>query len=189
MRSLYLPVLGLAFASSACATARPLVAAPAPLSPYDAVYEVAAPTAVPPPRDEVVPPPPTPAYVWIPGYWDWRGRFAWVEGRYVLPPEGRAQYVAQTWRRRDGLYWPIRGHWQYGLVASGPGPFASREGSGVWVAPHVVQPEAQPRVPYGQPYVVGGRPIWTQHSRFGNGHARGYRFRSSGIRFGYGRRW
>lgn len=34
--------------------------------------------------------PPPPAYVWIDGYWDWRGgRRVWIDGHYGPPRRGR----------------------------------------------------------------------------------------------------
>ena len=70
--------------------------------------------APPAPRYEVVPAPRV-GFVWVPGYWDWRGnRHVWVTGRWVkhrrgyyyeparwIEHEGRWRYHAPGWRPGD----------------------------------------------------------------------------------------
>ena len=44
---------------------------------------VVGPPPPPPPRVEYVPVPPGPAYVWVPGFWQWHGRaYTWRSGHW-----------------------------------------------------------------------------------------------------------
>lgn len=69
--------------------------------------------APPPPRMEVVPAA-RPGHVWIPGYWDWRGRrHVWMNGHWE---RGRRGYVyrAPQWVQ-EGDHWRLRrGMWARG---------------------------------------------------------------------------
>jgi hypothetical protein len=68
----------------------------------------------PPPVAVVVPAAPGPGYVWIEGYWDWRGGSrCWVPGRWVLPPRPRAVWAPGHYAagRRGSVWRP--GHWRY----------------------------------------------------------------------------
>src|SRR5829696_1586910 len=77
---------------------------------------VAAPTyidvrvAPPPPRQEVVPEARR-GYLWVPGYWDWRGRrHVWVNGHWERARRGYA-YRAPEWVQ-EGDRWRLRrGAW------------------------------------------------------------------------------
>ena len=66
--------------------------------------------APPPPRHEVVPAARA-GYVWVPGYWDWRGRrHVWVNGHWERARRGYA-YRAPEWVQ-DGDRWRLRrGSW------------------------------------------------------------------------------
>ena len=71
--------------------------------------------AVPPPplRAEVVGVAPGPGYVWVNGYWGWRGRdYAWVPGYYSRPPHPRAVWVAPRWERYHDRYRFHEGRWR-----------------------------------------------------------------------------
>lgn len=58
--------------------------------------------APPPVRYEIVPAP-IRGYVWVPGYWDWRGRHQiWVSGSWVREHPG---YAYQSNRRIEGAHW------------------------------------------------------------------------------------
>ena len=47
-------------------------------------------------------------YVWVPGYWNWRGnRHVWVKGTYVRERVGY-EYSAPRWMQRSGLEWAYR---------------------------------------------------------------------------------
>jgi len=70
-------------------------------------------TGPPPVRAEVVAVSPGPGYVWVPGYYQYRGSsYAWVAGRYERPPRARARWVQGHWERdRRGWYF-VEGHWR-----------------------------------------------------------------------------
>lgn len=56
---------------------------------------------------------PGPRHVWIAGYHRWDGRaYAWVPGRWELPPRQRAVWVSGHWKHsRHGWYWE-EGRWR-----------------------------------------------------------------------------
>ena len=74
-------------------------------------------------RAPVPPPPPVAAgyvgvapgagYVWIDGFWDWRGsRRYWTPGRWARPPRRGAVWVPGQWvREHRGYHWR-RGYWR-----------------------------------------------------------------------------
>lgn len=67
---------------------------------------------VPPPplRHELLPPPRR-GYVWVPGYWDWRGRrHVWVAGAWLRERRGY-HYRPHTWIERNGGWYMDRGRW------------------------------------------------------------------------------
>jgi len=66
--------------------------------------------APPAPRYEVVPAPRA-GYVWVPGYWDWRGqRYVWVRGRWEREHHGM-YWHPNRWVEREGRYVFERGRW------------------------------------------------------------------------------
>lgn len=70
----------------------------------------------PPPtaQVEVVPGAPGPIYVWLPGYWAWRGPrlgYVWVAGRHAVPHPGHA-WVPGHWAPRPGGHVWVHGHWR-----------------------------------------------------------------------------
>jgi hypothetical protein len=67
----------------------------------------------PAPIVEVRPVAPGPRYVWVDGYHRWTGRaYAWVPGRWVVPPRARAVWVPGRWvHEKRGYYW-VDGHWR-----------------------------------------------------------------------------
>lgn len=69
--------------------------------------------APPPPRHEHRGHRPGDDYVWIDGYWAWRGNHhEWVEGRWDRPPHGRHEWIAPRWEHRGGSYVFIEGSWR-----------------------------------------------------------------------------
>jgi WXXGXW repeat (2 copies) len=66
----------------------------------------------PAPQVEVIPAPPGPEYYWVPGYWNWQGRWVWVSGVYVHRPHPHAVWVNGYWAHRRGGYVWMRGHWR-----------------------------------------------------------------------------
>jgi hypothetical protein len=69
--------------------------------------------APPPPRHEVIPAA-RPGYVWVPGFWDWRGRrHVWVNGHWERVRRGYV-YRAPEWVH-EGDRWVLRrGNWVRG---------------------------------------------------------------------------
>jgi WXXGXW repeat (2 copies) len=67
----------------------------------------------PAPIVEVRPVAPGPRYVWVEGYHRWDGRaYAWMPGRWVVPPRARAVWVPGRWvHEKRGYYW-VDGHWR-----------------------------------------------------------------------------
>jgi len=68
-----------------------------PPPPAGAVVEDPAP---PPPQVEVVPVAPDPAYIWIGGDWEWRGRWVWVGGHWAHPAHPGAVWMRGHWGHR-----------------------------------------------------------------------------------------
>lgn len=96
-----LPLVALAFLS--------LAAAPAGAA--TRVYvRVGPPVAI----VETRPVAPTARHVWVAGYHRWDGRaYAWVPGRWALPPGHQKAWFAGHWSHHgnDGWYW-VEGHWR-----------------------------------------------------------------------------
>jgi hypothetical protein len=56
---------------------------------------------------------PGPGYVWVDGFWTLNGgRWAWVNGRWAVPPRPHAVWVADRWERYGGGWRYHRGHWR-----------------------------------------------------------------------------
>ena len=78
-----------------------------------AAVDISVQIAPPTPRYEAVPPP-RHGYVWVPGYWDWRGqRHVWVGGTWARERPGYS-YRAPRWEQRDGRWALNRGDWVRG---------------------------------------------------------------------------
>jgi hypothetical protein len=51
-------------------------------------------------------------YVWVPGYWNWRGnRHEWVRGTW-MPERPGYVYAQPSWRQRDGQWYLEQGRWE-----------------------------------------------------------------------------
>jgi hypothetical protein len=75
----------------------------------DVVVKVAPPAEV----VETRPASPGPNYVWIGGYQKWDGNaYAWVPGRWEVPPHPGARWVAHRWVRRHGGWVFVEGRWR-----------------------------------------------------------------------------
>ena len=75
--------------------------------------EVIVRVAPPAPIVERRPVAPGPRYVWIAGYHRWDGHaYAWVPGRWELPPRPHARWVAHRWVHRHGGWVMVEGHWR-----------------------------------------------------------------------------
>lgn len=69
--------------------------------------------APPPPRVERRKVRPGPDYVWVNGYWLYRGgRHVWVAGHWTTPPRGHHVWIEPRWERRPGGYVFIEGRWR-----------------------------------------------------------------------------
>jgi hypothetical protein len=61
---------------------------------------------------EVVTAPPAVGYIWIPGAWEWNGRWVWAAGRWAYPPRPGAVWVPHHYENRNGVNVFIRGGWR-----------------------------------------------------------------------------
>ncbi|MGP0074715.1 MAG: hypothetical protein ACLPWF_22615 [Bryobacteraceae bacterium] len=56
---------------------------------------------------------PGPGYVWVDGFWNLNGsRWAWVNGRWAVPPHPRAHWDADRWERHGNGWRYHHGHWR-----------------------------------------------------------------------------
>ena len=70
-------------------------------------------TAPPPIRVETYGPAPGAGYIWINGYWGYRGNnYYWVPGRWDRPPRGRRRWEEGRWERRGDRYYWRDGRWR-----------------------------------------------------------------------------
>ena len=68
-----------------------------------------------PPRAVVERRPVSPSrdHVWIRGYHRWDGHaYAWVPGRWEVPPRRHAVWVQPRWVHRNGGYVFVEGYWK-----------------------------------------------------------------------------
>lgn len=70
------------------------------------------PSEPPPSQVEVVPPQPDITFIWVPGAYEWRGRWVWVGGRWASPPHRGAVWIRGGWVLRDHHSVWVRGHWR-----------------------------------------------------------------------------
>jgi hypothetical protein len=64
-------------------------------------------------RVEVIPAAPGVGFVWLRGYWAYRGAdFAWTSGRWERPIEGRREWVPHRWEHDRNGWYLIEGHWR-----------------------------------------------------------------------------
>mgnify|MGYP006910579844 FL=1 len=55
---------------------------------------------------------PSPAHVWLTGYWTWRNaRYEWLAGRWELPPTPTSVWVAPRWEQQGVAYRFFEGYW------------------------------------------------------------------------------
>jgi hypothetical protein len=66
----------------------------------------------PAPQAEVVGVSPGPAYVWVPGYWTWQGRWVWIGGCWTIRLHPHAVWVGGHWGHRGHGYVWVRGYWR-----------------------------------------------------------------------------
>ena len=66
----------------------------------------------PPIRYERRPPIPAPGYVWVDGFWAWRGgRYVWVPGHWDRPPYAGAYWSHPHYDRYEDGWHYHEGHW------------------------------------------------------------------------------
>ena len=95
-------------ASTQPAASPTTTAEPAPVA-EDTVIEEAPPAV----QQEVIVERPSPAYVWIGGYWGYQGRhYVWFPGRWELPPRGLSVWVGPRYVRRGRGWAFVRGYWR-----------------------------------------------------------------------------
>lgn len=77
------------------------------------------PVGPPPPFNEPRPYQPSPAYVWLAGYWDWDGiRYFWQPGRWEVAPQDQV-WEDHRWVHRSNRGWVlIEGRWRNANTSS-----------------------------------------------------------------------
>jgi hypothetical protein len=61
---------------------------------------------------EVVSEQPSPAYVWIAGYWTWNNNhYLWVAGHWQIPPQQNSVWVRPHWEPEGGAFRFYEGYW------------------------------------------------------------------------------
>ncbi|HWD92087.1 MAG TPA: glycine zipper domain-containing protein [Verrucomicrobiae bacterium] len=68
--------------------------------------------APPPPQTEAVVVAPGPGYTWVPGSWEWHGRWVWASGYWALPPQVGGVWVESYWVRGPYGWHRVPGHWR-----------------------------------------------------------------------------
>jgi|SRR5580704_17129940 hypothetical protein len=77
------------------------------------VIVTAMPAAPSPPADTVQGASPGTNYVWVPGYYDWRGdHYVWNPGAWVMTPATTSVWVPAHWEPTAGGYTWVAGHWR-----------------------------------------------------------------------------
>jgi hypothetical protein len=62
---------------------------------------------------ENIPARPSPAAIWIAGYYNYTGTsYAWKPGRWEIPPAGMVAWVPPSWQPSGNDYVYVPGHWQ-----------------------------------------------------------------------------
>ena len=83
--------------------------------------------APPAPRHEVVPTPRA-GYVWVPGYWDWRGnKHVWARGHWERERHGYS-FHPHRWVQRDGRWALEKGRWDRERVVENRGGDRDHDG-------------------------------------------------------------
>jgi hypothetical protein len=87
--------------------------APPPGTPPGAVVEDEVPAPPPPQTDVItVAPGPLDLWFWIPGTWEWRGRWVWVGGHWGARPHPGAVWIGPHWGLRGHRHVWIAGTWR-----------------------------------------------------------------------------
>ena len=124
----------------------------------------------PVPRMESPPVPPAPQYVWLPGYWAWRGnKYVWLEGHWVLPPAPGYVWEPPRWENQGGAWVFYDGHWR---PAAQPDPGYAYQPPPPPVQPEVVETAPPPPIEEIRPPIPFGGAVWID----GYWHWSGVRF-------------
>lgn len=76
-------------------------------------YAYYATSAPPPVRVEVRGAAPGAGFIWVDGYWGYRGgNYEWIPGNWMRPPRARAVWVPGRWETRRGRYYYRPGRWR-----------------------------------------------------------------------------
>jgi hypothetical protein len=78
---------------------------------------VSPPTQPPPPNQrDIIPISPGPRTLWyfLPGRWDWRGKWVWVPGNWRPRPHPGDIWIQGKWVAQDNIYVWQKGHWRSG---------------------------------------------------------------------------
>ena len=64
-------------------------------------------------RVEVIPAAPGVGFVWIKGFYAYRGaEFVWMPGRYERPVTGMREWVPHRWEHDRNGWYLVEGHWR-----------------------------------------------------------------------------
>jgi hypothetical protein len=104
--------------------------------------------APPPARQEMRSPRPSPAHVWIGGYWGWQnGVQVWLGGEWVMPPQPGYRWVPARWKRHGHRWVYHPGYWKHrhgpvfvAPVVAAPAPVYAA----VTISGHVVTIDGMP---------------------------------------------
>jgi WXXGXW repeat (2 copies) len=91
---------------------RERVVYPTPTVSGPARGEVIVSDAPPAPRVERITVAPGPAFVWVDGFWAWRGHWVWRRGYWARPPHHGAVWVGPRYVVRGGRHYYSRGYWR-----------------------------------------------------------------------------
>ncbi len=92
---------------------------PPPLPPLPSVRALIVPVPPPPPRRAVVVRQPAPGYVWLDGYWDYRGSaWGWVAGHWGRPPAVSVRWIRPQYVKVDHGWRYVPAHWSHQRVIS-----------------------------------------------------------------------
>ena len=118
-----------------------------PLAPAQPVYVEMAPPRV---RYEQRPPRPSPAHIWIGGYWGWENdTHVWIGGEWATPPQPGYAWEPPHWRRHGHRWGYSPGYWRHhgGPVyvgeAMGPEPDPGY-GNGITISGRVMSMQGTP---------------------------------------------
>ena len=97
------------FLSTGCAHRRTVYVTNPAMAPGDEVVVTETPPA---PQVEVVGVAPGPEYIWVPGWWEWHGRWVWMEGRWTVGPHPHARWEPGHWVHHGRGYVWRPGRWR-----------------------------------------------------------------------------